>query len=194
MKTVNKYKKTLLEWFYLDEDDMTVKRAKNGYRGRYYKDDIVCPYILCSHGYGVHVPKTRTTVPYHHLLTLLRGIEIPDDAVIDHLDGNVFNNERNNIRVTTQSINCRNSKRKKNNTTGLTGVNWNKSSNSYVVRKQIGTKRKYLGHRKTLLEAKELLNSYKEILSLEEYTDRHGKESSTTIEQVSKDTLSRVGQ
>jgi hypothetical protein len=109
MNTINKHKDAILEWFYLDEDDMTVRRAKNGYRGRYAKHDIVVPYRLCSHGYGgVHVPKTRTTVPYHHLLTILRGIAIPYNTVTDHKDGDSDNNDRSNIRVVTQGINCKN--------------------------------------------------------------------------------------
>ena len=182
MRTINKHKDILLEWFYLDEDDMTVRRAKDGYRGRYTKHDAVFPYQLCSRGYGgVHIPTTRTTVPYHQLLTILRGINIPDVSVIDHIDGNSDNNKRDNIRVVTQSINCKNTRMKKNNTSGVTGINWNEASNSYVVRKQIKGTRVYLGHRNTLQEAIILLDSYKDALLLDGYTERHGKDSSTTI-------------
>ena len=182
MKTINKYKDTILEWFYLDEDDMTVRRAKDGYKGRYNQHDAVIPYRLCSHGYGgVHVPATRTTVPYHHLLTILRGIEISDYSVIDHIDGNSDNNKRDNIRVVTQSINCKNAVMMKNNTSGVTGINWNKASNSFTVRKYIQGKRKYLGHRSTLLEAKKLLDSCENLLLSDGYTKRHGLKTSTTI-------------
>lgn len=182
MRTINKHKNIILDWFYLDEDDMTIRRAKDGYRGRYTQHDVVAPYQLCSHGYGgVHVPTTRTTVAYHHLLTILRGIDIPNDAVIDHLDGDTENNSRDNLRVTTQSINCKNTVRKKSNTSGVTGINWNNASGSFVVRKQLNGKRVYLGHRKTLAEAKELLDSHTDIILADGYTKRHGKDRSTTI-------------
>ena len=176
MLTVNKYSGLLQEWFYLDIDDITIRRAKNGYYGRYKKGDVVNPYTLCSYGYrGIHVPTTRTTVSLHHLLTLLRGIKIPDNAVIDHVDGNSENNHRCNIRVTTQCLNAKNQKRRKNNTTGITGINWNQGSNSYVVRKMLQGKRHYLGQRKTLKEAKQLLDSYSVEITADGYTKRHGK-------------------
>lgn len=175
MLTVNKYKKVLLSEFYLNNDDVTIHRNKDGWGSKYMKHDIVKPFILCSHGYqGVHIPKTRTTVSTHHLLTLLRGIEIPDSSVIDHIDGNSINNSRHNIRITTQDINCRNSKIKSNNTSGITGIGWNKSANCFIVRKYIDGIRKYLGSSKTLEGAKSLLDASSKIIKDQGYTDRHG--------------------
>jgi hypothetical protein len=69
----------------------------------------------------------------------------------------------------------------KNNTSGVTGINWNSASSSYTVRKYIQGKRKYLGHRSSLTEAVKLLDSYKDIILADGYTKRHGKERSTTI-------------
>lgn len=191
IRTVNKYKEVISEWFYLGKDDMTVYRAKDGYHGRYKQHDIVTPYQLCSYGYGgVHVPTTRTTIPYHTLLTTLRGITIPDNAVIDHINGDHNDNSRVNIRVVTQQINCRNARMHDNNTSGVTGINWNAASNSYVVRKYTQGNRVYLGHRKTLQEAELLLDQYQTTLLADGYTTRHGKESSTTRPQGR--TLKRV--
>lgn len=176
MLIVNKYKSRLHDWFYLDDDDITIRRAKDGYQNRYKKGDIVQPFTLCSYGYGgIHIPQTRTTVSFHHLLTLLRGVNIPDNAVLDHIDGNPDNNHRNNIRVITQNLNAKNQKKRKNNSTGVTGINWNKASNSFVVRKMLQGKRYYLGQRKTLTEAVELLNSFTDTFRQEGYTERHGK-------------------
>lgn len=176
MKKVNQYKEQLLEWFYYNEEDGTVRRAKDGYRGRYKKDDVVIPFILCSHGYGgVHIPRTRATVPYHHLILTLRGLEIPDDKVTDHIDGNTNNNDISNIRITTQQINCKNKKRRNDSTTGITGITKSTDCSSYIVRKQIAGKRVYLGSRPTVEEAKKLLDSYKDIIRADGYTERHGK-------------------
>lgn len=176
MKTVNKHKDLLKEWFYFNDTDNTVRRAKDGYHGRYKKDDVVQPYKLCSHGYGgVHIPTTRTTIPYHHLVAVLKGVEISDELVIDHIDGDTNNNDISNMRVTTQQVNCKNKRKRCDNTSGITGINKSSDCNSYIVRKQIDGKRVYLGSRPTLEEAKELLDSYNEMIKADGYTERHGK-------------------
>lgn len=175
MKQVNRYKDLILKHFYLD-DKGVVRRATDGYYGRYKKGDIVKTHRLCSRGYqGIHIPSTRSNVPFHHVVLLLNGIEVPDDAVIDHINGNKEDNRLENIRVVTQSINCRNMIKKKSNTTGYTGITFNKASNTYLVRKQIGNKRVYFGQRKTLEEAVKLLDSIQDLLTKEGYTERHGK-------------------
>lgn len=174
MRIVNRFKDLIKEWFYLDKDGI-VRRAKDGYRGRYKKDDIVKPYKLCSHGYeGVHVPTTRLTVPFHHLITILRGIDIPDDAVTDHINGDTTDNSIENIRIISQSYNCRNTRKKRNNTSGITGINKTKDG-LYVVRKQLNGKRIYLGCRNTLEEAIKLLEIYSDEIKSNGYTERHGK-------------------
>lgn len=173
MITANKYKDIILEHFYLHEDG-TVRRKQNGYHNRYKKDDIVIPFQLCSHGYyGIHIPTTRRTIPYHHLLLVLNDVDIPDNAVIDHINGDTTDNSISNIRIVTQQINCRNRRKRNDNTTGITGIT--KAGNSYIVRVQLNGTRKYLGSRTTLEEAKELLDSYNSIMLSDGYTERHGK-------------------
>ena len=176
MLAVNKHLETILEHFYLDEDGNTVRRKQDGYYGRYSKGDAVAPFKLCKHGYGgVHIPNTRATVSLHHLVLILRGVEISDDLVVDHINGDTLDNSRENLRLTTQSINCRNARIKRSNTSGVTGINWNASSNSFVVRKQLNGKRVYLGQADTLEEAQILLQEYSATLATEGYTERHGK-------------------
>lgn len=176
MLAVNRYKEVLLSSFYLDEDNRTVRRSQNGYYNRYERGDEVKGYKLCSYGYyGVHIPKTRTTVPMHHLILLLRGITILDTDVIDHINGDTTDNSPSNLRIVSQAVNCRNSRMKRNNTSGITGVSWNKSAKLFIVRKYLNGERKYLGSRETLNEAIELLNSYEIAIKESGYTDRHGK-------------------
>jgi hypothetical protein len=176
MMTVNKYQQILLEEFYLDVDDVTVRRAKDGWRNKYMAHDVVTPFKLCSYGYGgVHVPKTRTTVPYHQLITLLRGIEIPEGSVIDHLNGNPDDNSRENIRVTTQALNTRNRKKHRNNTSGSTGISWNSGADCYIVRRYVKGTRMYGGSAQTLEEAKLLLDNLEKLSYEDGYTTRHGK-------------------
>ena len=186
MSTVQKYKDVLLNEFYLDTDDTTVRRAVDGWRGKWKQDDAVVGFKLCKHGYkGVHIPRTRTTVNLTHLILLLRGIEIPEGMVSDHLDGDTENNAPGNLRIVAQKTNCRNRKQNRNNTTGHNGITWNKASDAYMVRLYLNGTRQYLGQRKSLTDALVLRDSYLELRKQDGYTSRHGFEGATTIPQGS---------
>lgn len=172
------YKEVILDWFYLDDDDITIRCKKDGYRNRYKRGDVVVPYTLKGNmGYdykGIHIPKTRTSLSFPWVLTILRGIPPKEDSVLDHINGDITNNLRDNIRVTTQSINNKNRKKNKNNTSGFTGINYNSSANLYTIRKYIKGVRVYRSS-KTLEEALVILKEL-EYLSYEDgYTQRHGK-------------------
>jgi hypothetical protein len=179
MLTVNKYQKILLEEFYLDKDDLTIRRNKDGWRNKFMKHDSVKPFKMVQkenlvYG-GIHVPGTRATVQYTHLLTLLRGIDIPEGSSLDHLDGDTSNNSRDNIRVTTQTFNCKNSKKRKNNTSGHTGISFNKQANLFYIRKYFEGIRIYKSA-KTLDGAIQILNDMeRELVANHGYTERHGK-------------------
>ena len=175
MLVVNEFKETLLDCYYLDKDGLTIRYKKNGYYNRYKKDNIVATFKMNKLGIlGVHVPKQRKTVPLAHLILLLNNICIPDNYVVDHIDGDVRNNHISNLRVVTQAINCRNRKRfnkqTKTNENGIT-----KSKNSFIVRVTLNKVRHYIGSFKTLEEAINARNSYNEQRKLDGYTERHFK-------------------
>jgi len=178
MKVAIKYKDEILLNFYLDEDDITVRRKKDCVMKKFKAHDIVIPYKYTgkskiNYG-GVHVPKTRTTIGYHWLLVLLRGLTFDEKSVIDHIDGDPTNNTRSNLRVVTQQVNCKNSKMRSSNTSGYNGLTFHKPTGRFVVRRAIAGKRIWKSA-KTKEEAIKLWKEL-EILALADgYTERHGK-------------------
>lgn len=64
---------------------------------------------------------------------------------VDHSDGNNLNNQKYNLRICSHKDNCRNTKVSKNNTTGSTGVYFDKKSNKYYAKIKYNYKSKQLG-------------------------------------------------
>lgn len=68
----------------------------------------------------------------------------PDDQ-IDHINGNPEDNRISNLRVVSNAENQRNTKRKKNNTSGVTGVSWHKRGRVWCATIRINQKQRHLG-------------------------------------------------
>jgi hypothetical protein len=67
----------------------------------------------------------RGQVPYMHRLVFERYHgAIPDGLVVDHIDRDRLNNTPENLRAVTQSKNMLNVGKRRNNTSGYTGVGW----------------------------------------------------------------------
>jgi len=64
---------------------------------------------------------------------------------IDHIDGNKLNNNIENLRDVTSLENQRNRTRQYNNTTGCTGIYWDKKRNKWIAKIQIKRTAIYLG-------------------------------------------------
>ena len=73
--------------------------------------------------------------------------------VVDHKDGNAFNNRKNNLRICTQGENILNKSFVSNNTSGFIGVSYRKDRNSYDPEIRLGLIRCHLGYTRTLEEA-----------------------------------------
>lgn len=172
MLAVNRYKQTLLEHYELNFKNEIIYK-NDGYLGRYKKGDVVKQFKMHKLGYlGVHIPKERATVPVAHLVLLLNNITIPDNHVVDHIDGNFLNNEVSNLRVVTQAYNCKNSGKK-------TGKSGEKCiciyQNKYRVRVNLNGKRLNVGLFTTLDEAIKARDSYFNDRLNYGYTIRHLK-------------------
>lgn len=73
--------------------------------------------------------------------------------VIDHIDGNGFNNKKSNLRICTQSQNVLNKSFMSNNILGFIGVSFRKDRERYDPEIRLNSIRCHLGYTKTLEEA-----------------------------------------
>jgi hypothetical protein len=85
-------------------------------------------------------------------------------TVIDHINGDTKDNRLCNLREATISQNSHNSKKPKNNTSGIKGVYFHKKSQKWMARVHINYKCIYLGIFANIEDAKEIvINARKEI-------------------------------
>jgi len=64
---------------------------------------------------------------------------------IDHIDRNRDNNAIENLRVATTSLNCANSRHRRNNTSGFKGVEWRKAKQKWHAGIMVDGRRLHLG-------------------------------------------------
>tara|TARA_R110002124_G_scaffold135088_1_gene297947 strand:+ start:148 stop:630 length:483 start_codon:yes stop_codon:yes gene_type:complete len=69
----------------------------------------------------------------------------PEDLVVDHINGDILNNCRDNLRVVSRQENSMNQGINKNNKSGVSGVHWNKSTNKWRAKITYKNKRISLG-------------------------------------------------
>lgn len=107
--------------------------------------------------------------------------------VVDHINGNTFDNRKDNLRVRTQSENNMNKTIQSNNTTNFIGVSWHVKQKMWnanisidgkvislgsfyymrnALKSRIDAENKYFGEHSYYLRDKEYMNKVKEILSL----------------------------
>lgn len=125
------------------------------------------------------------SIMIHRVIWILVNGDIPDNQIIDHIDGNGLNNSIENLRIISKQLNCKNKTKNKNNTTGQTGVfKFNEDNlNGYRAIVRVGTKNKtkrFYNHKLGEQEAFRLACEWRkeQIRLLNEqgagYTDRHG--------------------
>ena len=92
------------------------------------------------------------------------------EIVVDHKDGNPFNNKKVNLRICTQTENTKNKSFTSNNTSGFIGVSWDKVRNSWTPEIRNEYKRWHLGRWKSKQEAV-YVRMYAEQLLFKEYAN-----------------------
>lgn len=109
----------------------------------------------------------------HHKGKLLRRIRLHrflmnvlDDnrVVVDHINRNPRDCRKSNMRIATQSQNCLNKSRHSKNTSGYTGVQYEKSKGKYVAIIQIARVNIRLGSSESKIECAQMYNEAAKIL------------------------------
>ena len=101
-----------------------------------------------------YVSLSILNVPYraHRIVWAIVNGEDPT-CEIDHINGKRDDNRAKNLRLVSTQENARNAKKQKNNSTGQTGVYWDKSFNKYVAIIGVNNKLKNLGRFETVGDA-----------------------------------------
>lgn len=89
----------------------------------------------------------------HRLIWIMHFGPIPDGMMVDHEDGNGFNNQISNLRLANKSQNGCNRGRSKANTSGYKGVMFYKAYKKWTAQIEFNGKRKSLGYFETPEEA-----------------------------------------
>lgn len=93
--------------------------------------------------------------------------------IVDHHDGNPLNNRFPNLRLTTETGNNRNRGMLSNNTSGITGVTWDKHGNKWVARAYDNNgKSRHLGCFDDIHEAAAVVQAFRNEMGT--YSERHG--------------------
>jgi len=86
--------------------------------------------------------KKRHTIQMHRVILGLNNLEIK----CDHIDGNGLNNQRYNLRPSTNAENCKNQKPKKGFSSKYKGVCWCNIKNKWRANIRINNKQKHIGY------------------------------------------------
>jgi hypothetical protein len=88
-----------------------------------------------SYGYWYTRIFSRNKVMAHRVIyELVYNCSILPGYFIDHIDGDGLNNKIENLHLVTKRSNSQNQKFRSNNTSGVTGVSYDKSKNSWVAK------------------------------------------------------------
>lgn len=142
-------------------------------------DPITGGFVRCDGDFG-HISKGYWRIklgnePYliHRLIWKWVYNEEPDE--VDHINGDGLDNRLINLRNVNRKTNCRNSSKSISNTSGFTGVHYNKKSGRWVSRVSFNNKRIVVGTYDTPQEAKQAREDFIDEFYPNRFTERHGK-------------------
>lgn len=107
------------------------------------------------------------------LVFLWMGEPLPEQ--VDHLEGDSLNQAWANLNPSTSTQNMKNMSMYRNNSSGVTGVCWNKAAGKWKTQVRLNGTRRYLGLFDDINEAAAAVSKF---YAANGYTTRHGQELS----------------
>ena len=95
-----------------------------------------------------------------------------NDGILDHIDGDTTNNRINNLRLCGHCTNQKNAKKRVDNTSGITGISWQKNKRLWIVHANDKGKNVVYKRFKSRDDAEEFNELIRSELG---YAERHGK-------------------
>lgn len=127
------YNKNWSEYFRLDKNSPSGLVRVKDYYGKSVEDYNVGHAKSYKNGnpQAWYLSFQHKFYAIHRIIWVMTYGSIDLNLVVDHLDGNPFNNQIDNLSLKTQEDNNRNSKKRKDNTTGVTGVSLREMKGGY---------------------------------------------------------------
>lgn len=111
------------------------------------------------------------TLLAHRLTWLIVYGKIPNGE-IDHINRNRADNRISNLRDVHRPINQRNASRRVDNTSGVTGVAWDKNSGKWLAQASIDGRPRYIGRFTCIREAESAVKAFR---AKHGFTESHGE-------------------
>lgn len=115
---------------------------KDSGKGRKSGAEFGC--ICNTWGYVIGTLRGRT-VRAHRLIWEMHNGPIPNGMQIDHINHIRHDNRIENLRLVSNQENSKNNSMRKNNTSGVTGVCWNKQKGKWMAKIKVDYKTINLG-------------------------------------------------
>ncbi len=107
----------------------------------------------------------------HRLAWYIVHNVLPKDQ-IDHIDGQKTNNQIKNLRDVSGSLNMRNQKMSRANTSGVVGVYWHKARGKWRGKVSVNNKKIHIGTFDNISEAEAVVKAFR---AKHDFTETHGE-------------------
>ena len=115
----------------------------------------------------------------HRVAFIYIGEDLPEQ--VDHLNRNSLDNRWKNLVASSYKENTKNKSMQSNNTSGVTGVYWNKAAGKWLARVKINGKFRCLGYSTDLQEAVKSVEAFR---AANGFSSGHGAQYAKYLEEA----------